>query len=147
MLTVERVFVPDQVNLILNDPSVRPHIGGDGKSYSDATRFTDDENCWLFLCSDKNGIGAAFIVVPHCEFLYECHTQALPHFRGRQCLRAAKICIDAIFNQTECKELFGRTPKDNLAANRFNALLGFKNIGAFESLNQNIWSLRRELWA
>ena len=155
LLIVERTFVADQVNLILNDPSVRPHIGGDGESYSDATKFVESEECLVFLCSDENGIGACFIVYPHTPHLYECHTQALPHFRGKRCLEAAKVCIDTIFGETDCIKLFGRTPTENKAANFFNRKLGFELEGCLTSsainrgkvIDENIYGLRSEAWA
>ena len=149
MLRVERVFDATEVNQIMNDPSVRPWIGGDGKSYCDATRFTSNEDCWVFLCSNDTGPGACFIFIPHTPHLYDCHTQALPHFRGRDCIRAAKICIDEVFRKTEAVKLYGRTPENNKRANSFNRMLGFKKEGYLTGsavsngtiINENIWGL------
>ncbi len=119
-MLVSRTFDPEPINKICNHPDVLPWVTlGTGKQL-DCTGLVENDANWCFI-----GDGMVFIARWVSAGTYEVHTMAIPASRGRKAVRGALQAIDEIFNNGAAL-LFGWTPVDNLAANAFNRLVGFK---------------------
>ena len=89
------------------------------------------------------GCDGLYFLSPHRDSLFvfiqnnpvscEGHSFVLPDRRGRKGIKDAQKAIQWLFDNTECVKVFGFTPENNVAANRFNALIGMKR----EGLNTN----------
>ena len=151
-MKIELVDDAQEVNLILNDDSVRPHIGGFGNIYVDAQPFCDCDNAYVFLCSDENGIGGMFLFMKLTTVIYEVHIAALPHFRGARMQEAGKQLFKEMLAMDDCYKLTGRIPVTNEAANKYVVKVGFEHEGICknsifvgdELVDQNYWGLGRK---
>lgn len=153
-MKIDLVEDAEQVNLILNDRSVRPHIGGNGNTYVDATVFCEDENSYVFLCSDENGIGACFIFTKITTIIYDGHIAALPHFRGKRMMKATRLVFDYMLSRSDCHKITGRIPVTNKSANAFVSRIGFDHEGVCRNsvfvddklVDQNYWGAGEKTW-
>lgn len=83
---LQRCFDADRINALVNDPSIRPHIGGDGESWIDLTAaVADDQN--VFLLGGHGGFSFTW----SAPGTYEVHTFILPSGRGEQALQLALL--------------------------------------------------------
>jgi hypothetical protein len=96
---------------IANDPSVLPFIVQKGAGEIDLAAFFETPQNLGFLFHD-----CAFLV--HClePGVYEVHSMALPHVRGRYVYEAATVAIRFMFFATDAMELLTRVVDGNLAA-------------------------------
>jgi hypothetical protein len=105
---------------IANDPAVLPLVVQKGQGELDFTAFLDNPDNVGFLYTD-----CAFLA--HClePGVYEVHSMALPHVRGRYVAEAAKLSIQCMFFATPAVELLTRVVEGNVAATALTHLVGF----------------------
>jgi hypothetical protein len=119
----------EAVNRIINDPSVRPTIGGEGYLDSSAL-ITDRRNRIIF---DERG-GACFAW--RGPGIFEGHSFFL--VRGREALSAGREAISLL----DYRMIWGLTPTKNGNADWFrsvrwfNRQLGFKSHGMIDTPDQ-----------
>lgn len=107
---------------IMNDPSVRPRLGGDGSSWFDPSELIGDEkNVLLF---DEGG-GQFF----HWKGpgIFEAHSFYL--VRGREALDRGSEAVRLMFADYGAEKIWRATPIENRAARWFNRQLGFHSLG------------------
>ena len=121
---------PDEINRIINDPAVYPHVSHGAGYPLDVEPLMGDKN--IFIMAE--GGGFAFI---HVEGqVYEGHYYFLPEFRGKYAIDTAKECLNWLAERGIM--LIGRTPLDNKSARLFNKLIGMKRVGI--SNDVEIWT-------
>lgn len=96
---------------IANDPSVLPFIVQKGVPAVDLTSFFDTPQNLGFLFHD-----CAFLVHFLEPGVYEVHSMALPHVRGRYVYEAATTAIRFMFFATDAMELLTKVVDGNVAA-------------------------------
>jgi len=111
------------INALANHPSMRPTIGGDGKSKLDLTNFLDnprnrsfawDCGCFLFEWSAPQ--------------TFEVHALILPEGRGPEAYRKAAEGIEYIVSEG-CERLWARVPKGDDALKHYTVAAGFAHCG------------------
>lgn len=135
------------LNVIANDPAVRPLIGGDG--LIDMTAIIAD-TANIALVSDDGG----FVAVHHGACRYEVHSMFAPTRTRQSSIHAMRDGLAYMFTSTPCVELITKVPLDNVAAKGLTQLAGFRH--QFESLSTwsptskkqiGFYSLELDKWA
>jgi hypothetical protein len=121
---IERVFEPGTINDLINDPAIRPTIGGEGEL--DATALVEDRRN-VFLSAP--GGGMAFIW--RGPGIYEGHTHFL--CRGGEALHLAKCMIGRLWTDFPVRMVWGLTPVHLRNARWFTRKLGFQSHGVMET--------------
>lgn len=85
---IVRSFDAPYLNTIINDPSIRPHIGGDPEIPLDLTDLVADLKNYMLV--GKHGGFAFTWTAPET---YEVHTFILPEGRGQAALDLAKRAL------------------------------------------------------
>lgn len=118
-MEIVRVGNAEELNRIVNDPSVYPWVHANIEGPLDLTAVveTPGNHCLL----GKNG---AVVFVRHQDGLYEAHTQVLPAGRGPWALEFVKAALHWQFAQTDAVEIWTRVPKGNLAARALARSIG-----------------------
>jgi hypothetical protein len=109
-----------QINQLLNDPLIRPTIGGEGV-LDCTTLLSDPRNICLF---DDDG-GALFRWSG--PGIYEGHS--FFRVRGREAIRKGRDILSAI----EAEKIWGATPIALKAARWFNRQVGFQSLGEIDT--------------
>lgn len=149
-MAIHRVYQPNVINLVLNDPSVRPHVGGVG-TLDLGPLLVDERNVLLM----EGEVGGVFF---HWQEpgVYEAHTQYLPEGRGARAFEATREAVDWLFSHTDAMELYSKAPGYNTAANTLARALGarvaFRREGAWlmgdgSADAVNYWALPHASWA
>jgi hypothetical protein len=120
---IRRVFDPDTINELVNNPAIRPTIGGEG--YIDTTPLVLDRRNVFFLA---DGGGMAFIW--RGPGIYEAHTHFL--VRGREALGLARAMMAHLWTEYQVRMVWGLTPVTLRHARWFNRKLG-KSQGVMET--------------
>lgn len=117
---------------IANDPSVLPFIVQKGVEAIDLTAFFEDPRNLGFLFHD-----CAFLVHWLEPSVFEVHSMALPHVRGRYVYEAATTAIRFMFFATDAMELLTRVVDGNLGATALTRKVRFSpeftRAGTWES--------------
>lgn len=111
------------VTELLNDPLVRPNIGGDGVLDPSAL-ILDTRNRLYF--DDRGGACFAW----RGPGIFEGHS--FFRARGREALNAGRECLALM----DARMIWGLTPEDNRAARWFNRQLGFQSLGTIDTPDQ-----------
>jgi len=144
---VRRTGNATALNVIANDPDVRPLIGGDGP-VDLAALVADPAN--IALVSDEGG----FVCVHHGAGRYEVHSLFAPTRTRQSAIHAMRDGLAYMFTSTPCVELITKVPLDNVAAKGLTQLAGFTQ--RFESLStwsstakkqMGFYSLNLDAWA
>jgi hypothetical protein len=114
-----RTFDPAFVNMVLNDPDVRPYMGLEGTL--DASLLVKDANNYV-LVNEHGG----FMFILNSPGVYEVHSFFLKEGRGRQALEFAQQCCEYMFIQTDCHTFLTQLPDDNQAAKSLATFVGFR---------------------
>lgn len=120
---IERVFDPAIVNALLNDPAIRPTIGGEGEM--DVTALVEDPRNVFFMAP---GGGMAFLW--RGPGIYEAHTHFL--CRGADALNLAQAMMARLWRDFPVRMVWGLTPLKLRNARWFNRKLG-KSQGVMET--------------
>lgn len=109
---------------IINDPTIRPHIGG-GEGFLDPSALLEDCNT---VCLFDEGGGQLFQW--RGPGIYEAHSFYL--VRGRAALDRGAEAIRRMFADHGAEMVWRATPLSNRAARWFNRKLGFRSRGEIE---------------
>jgi len=122
---VRRATLADAATVakIINDPSIRPHIGGVG--YLDPSPLLADSDT---VCLFDEGGGQLF----HWKGpgIYEAHSFYL--VRGREALDRGNEAIHRMFRVYGARKIWRATPLQNRPARWFNRKLGFQSKGEID---------------
>lgn len=106
---VKREFDATFINLVANDPAVKPGAKIDG--FADLTEVVSDYRNVL-LTYEYGG----FLLLYKSPGAYEIHTLALKAGRGQMLREAAREMLGYMFFQTDCERLITTAYKDNPSA-------------------------------
>lgn len=120
---IERSFDSDRINELINHPTIRPHIGGDGISSVDTTSAVADRQNF-FLLGRHGGFSFSW-AGPKA---YEIHTFILPEGRGREAYRLVREAVD-FMAATGALHIWTRILPDAVNVRRFALSAGFKPAG------------------
>ncbi len=126
------------LNRVVNDPSVRPHVGG-GEGVLDLGPLLDDRRN-VALVNDHGGL----IYVWREPHTYEVHTMLLPEGRGAGAVLAARESLRFMFTSTDCLEVLTRCPPGNKGALGLTRAVGFWR--SFETAAGSFWTLPFDRW-
>lgn len=119
---IRRVYDASEIDWLLNDPAIRPTIGGEGH-LSVFDLIADERN--VFLVEDDNG--AAFLW--RGPGVFEGHS--FFRARGREAIRIGQRMLGSMEGQA-CL-VWGATPAKLKAARWFNRQIGFRSLGMIET--------------
>lgn len=152
---IRRSFDANDINPILNDPSIFPFVSIPGMDHIDVAPVLADERN-ILLMADGGGILCCWVE----PGAYEIHTNFLKPERGTHPERGPYIrnaCLAAyrwMFTRTECTVLLTKIPAFNRAAAIFAPLLGW--VKQFERkavwptkeglVDQSYWALSYNDW-
>lgn len=108
---------------LLNDPLIRPSIGGEGE-LDPTDLIADRNNVCLF---DDRG-GAMFVW--RGPGIYEGHS--FFRVRGRDAIRLGTTLVHSMIDLFGAGMIWGATPLDNRSARWFNRQLGFQSLGEID---------------
>lgn len=111
---------PAAFGAIFESPAVLPYVTQHGQAPRDLVAFFDVPENIGFLFD-----GAAFLAEWLEPGVYEVHSAALPHVRGRYTSTAAHAAIAFMFFATDAMELHTRVVAGNLAATALTRRMGF----------------------
>lgn len=107
------------LNSVVNDPEVRPWLGGEGEI--DLSEIVSNPENFTFVTE-----GGGWIAIRHEPGVYELHTQFLKAGRGRSCIEVGRAVIQHFFAATDAREIITKVPAANRAAAVGAAMVGFK---------------------
>lgn len=108
------------LNEVINDPGVRPFLGGVGE-LDLGPLLANPDNVGLEVMGDGGWFLQA--IMPG---VYELHTCFLPHARGRAYFAAAREALRWMFTMTDCLEIVTKCPDDNAGARMAAGVMGFR---------------------
>ncbi len=120
---IRRTFDAERVNYLINHPSVRPFVGGDGESFIDLTAAVADKQN-IFVDGEHGGF--AFTWSAPC--VYEVHTFVLPEGRGQWAADAA-MTARAFMQNNGGRHLWTRVQPDAANVRKFTLKAGFEPAG------------------
>lgn len=120
---IERCFDASRINALVNDPSIRPHVGGDGESFIDLSAAVADEQN-VFLLGEHGG----FAFTWSAPRTYEVHTFILPEGRGKWARAVARLARDWM-EADFADHLWTRVAPEAVNVRAFTLLNGFKPAG------------------
>lgn len=110
---------PALLNRVINDPSVRPWVGG-GDVELDVTPWTSNP-ANVILVNEHGG----FCGIKQEDGVYELHTNLLPEGRGAKAFHAAREAAHYLFTRTDAHEIVTKVPAFNRRADRFVRTFGY----------------------
>jgi hypothetical protein len=120
---MQRCFDAARINALVNDPSIRPHIGGDGKSVLDLTAAVADRQN-VFVLGEHGG----FAFTWSAPRTYEVHTFILPEGRGPAALEMA-LTTRGWMQEHFADHLWTMVHPDAANVRRFTLAAGFRPAG------------------
>lgn len=118
-----RSFNGERLNYLVNHPTIRPYVGGDGKSHLDLAKHLADHN--YFLEGDFGG----FFCQWTAPDTYEIHTFILPEGRGEWAYEFAREGREYLANEGAI-HLWTRVPVNDRHTRIFTLRAGFKPCGS-----------------
>lgn len=122
---IARSFDADRINALVNHPSIRPHIGGDGESVLDLSAAVANEDN-VFLLGSHGG----FAFTWSGPGVFEVHTFILPEGRGAEALELATLARDAMQDMFGATHLWTRVHPDAGNVRAFTLKAGFSPAGS-----------------
>lgn len=119
---IRRVYDASEIDYLLNDPAIRPTIGGEGV-LSVFELIADERN--VFLVDGDNG--AAFLW--RGPGVFEGHS--FFKARGREAITLGSRMLESMAGQASL--IWGTTPAKLRAARWFNRQIGFRSLGMVET--------------
>lgn len=120
-----RSFDADRLNALVNHPSVRPFVGGDGESEIDLSAVVADEKN-VCLLDDHGG----FLLTWSAPDTYEIHTFILPEGRGRAAYANAQEMLATMKGEFHARHLWTRVQHDHDNVRRFTIANGLEPCGS-----------------
>lgn len=120
---IERSYDGKRLNYLVNHETIRPDIGGDGKSFIDLAGQLQDWN--YFLKGDFGG----FFCVWSAPGTFEIHTFILPEGRGEWAFEFAAEGREYMAREG-ATHLWTRVPEKARHTRLFTLRAGFKPCGA-----------------
>jgi hypothetical protein len=119
---IRRVYDASEIDYLLNDPAIRPTIGGEGV-LSAFDLIADERN--VFLVDGENG--AAFLW--RGPGVFEGHS--FFKARGREAIELGKQILASMGGQASL--IWGATPARLRNVRWFNRQIGFRSLGMIET--------------
>lgn len=119
---IRRTFDPAEVNALINDPLIRPTVGGAGELDA-STLLADRRN----ICLMADGGGALFRWTG--PGVYEGHS--FFRARGREAIRLGKQFLSAMSDAADL--VWGLTPAELRHVRWFNRQIGLRSLGMMET--------------
>lgn len=120
---MRRCFDAVRINALVNDPSIRPFVGGDGSSHVDLTAVVEDRQN-IFLLGAHGG----FAFTWSAPRTYEVHTFILPEGRGPEALELA-LTARGWMEEHFADHLWTRVHPDAANVRAFTLKAGFRPAG------------------
>lgn len=149
-VTIRRDFDAKALNLVLNDPSVRPELLGAADGPVDVTALAENPDN-IVLMGEYGGVLLIKLLNGH----YEVHTQVVEKGRGAWALGMIQAAQRWLFTHTDAWEVVTRVPVTNKAAlgltikagmvKEFDALKGVR-LGD-KQVDAAIYRLTLQSWA
>jgi hypothetical protein len=121
---IQRCFDAGRINDLVNDPSIRPHIGGDPDAPLDLTAAVNDRMN-VFLLGEHGG----FAFTWSAPRTYEVHTFILPEGRGPEALELA-LTARGWMEEHFADHLWTRVHPDAANVRAFTLKAGFEPAGS-----------------
>jgi hypothetical protein len=118
---IKRAIDRDEIDYYVNHPEILEDMGYSG-DVLDTDAVVSEDNYFLI------GKGCLFIFVPLGDSVYDGHSGAIRDVRGKNVVQDGKNAIEYMFNETDCVQISGYTPLENIAARKFNVKVGFKSM-------------------
>lgn len=115
---IRRTMDAKAINALVNDPTIRPYVGGEGEL--DLTDVVHNPANYVLEAE-----GGAWILGLLMPGTYELHTCFRPEGRGKGYFAAAREALRYMFAETECLEIVTKCPDDNPGARMAANLMGF----------------------
>jgi hypothetical protein len=126
---VSREFHADNINAVVNDPSVRPWVGGGTEPLDLAAAVADIRN--VLLMTEGGGVLFMF----REPGIYEAHTQFIESARGASAVAAVQDALRWMFTVSDAVEIQTRVPANNRGA-----------LGLVQAINGEHRFNRRNAW-
>lgn len=112
-MTLVRIFDPDVLNVLVNDPDVRPWVAPGAEPLNLGFAVGDWRNVVLV-----NAVPATMGILAHAQEpgIYEIHTQAKPGSRGAPLVGFVHEVLHWLFTRTDALELQTKVPEGNKGA-------------------------------
>jgi hypothetical protein len=120
---IERSFDAARINELVNHPTIRPFVGGDGQSKLEMEPQVQDLQNYFLL-----GPHGGFAYLWSAPQTYEIHTFILPEGRGRDAYRLARESLEYMRGQG-AEHLWTRVHPDSANVRRFTLAAGLKSAG------------------
>lgn len=120
---LERSFDGAAINRLVNDPTIRPFVGGDISQPLDLSSAIIERN--VFLLGEHGG----FALIWTSPATFEVHTFILPSGRGRWALRATQVGIAIMKDWFGAKQLWTRVEENAAATRLFTRAAGMWPAG------------------
>lgn len=119
---IRRSFTATLLNLVANDPEVRPWLGGanPGEAIDLTEAVANTNNITL------EGAGGGFFLQLLTPGTYELHTIFAKAARGKPMVEAARQMFRYVFAQTEALEILTKCPDNNDGARWLSSAMGFR---------------------
>lgn len=135
-MKIERAFNAEDVNRIINDPSIYPWIKGTNSGELDMAKVIADQRNFALVSEYGCSLGIRLQAG-----IYEFHTSVLPEGRGVWMKDFAAEAFHWMFTKTDAYELMTKCPDDNVAAKA-----AAKSVGcSFQFRTGPIWATDRGL--
>ena len=119
---IRRTYDAGEINELINDPSIRPTVGGEG--YLDAAQIIADRRNIALV-----GDGGGALFVWRGPGVYEGHSFFL--VRGKEAVQLARAILAKMSRRATL--IWGLTPKDLKHVHLFNRLIGFECLGEMDT--------------
>lgn len=116
--TFHRTMDAGFLNTVVNDPTVRPWLGGEGEL--DLTAVIANPANYAFVTA-----GGGWLLVKHEAGVYELHSQFVKEARGRHVFEVGREAIRRFFAETDALEIVTKVPVKNRPASVGACLMGF----------------------
>lgn len=121
-MPIQREFNADRINLILNDPEIRPWVADMSEGVLDISKQVANTNNVL-LMGEFGGCYFAKLT----STMYEVHTQVLPEGRGAWVKDFLRAVRHYIFTRTDAVEVVTRVPLGHAGAKYAAKYVGMKH--------------------
>ena len=120
---MKRVLNATALNVIAEDPDVKPWLGYEGEAVVDLSWAADNPSNYVLMTDDSQG---GYLLISKGDGIYEAHSLAVPEVRGRDMLKLMHEGFEFMFLNTDCVEITTMVPDGNVAADHWAKIAGFR---------------------